>query len=109
MLMAIIEYALNPGAEDEFQALVGSLSPRLGEIDGFLGADAASSLLTAGYLYEISWWRDEAALAVWSRDPEHLHAKLRGRQALLKWYRVRVGPVAREMQFGEIPGARDAG
>ena len=104
MLMAIIEYALNPGAEDEFQSLVGTLAPKLGEIDGFLGADAAGSLLTPGYLYEISWWRDEDALAVWSRDPEHLHAKLRGRETLLKWYRVRVGAVAREMRFGAVPG-----
>ena len=104
MLMAIIEYALNPGAEDEFQALVGTLAPKLGEIDGFLGADAAGSLLTPGYLYEISWWRDDDALAVWSRDPEHLHAKLRGRETLLKWYRVRVGAVAREMRFGAVPG-----
>ena len=104
MLMAIIEYALNPGTEDEFQSLVGTLAPKLGEIDGFLGADAAGSLLTPGYLYEISWWRDEDALAVWSRDPEHLHAKLRGRETLLKWYRVRVGAVAREMRFGAVPG-----
>ena len=104
MLMAIIEYALNTGAEDEFQALVGTLAPKLGEIDGFLGADAAGILLTPGYLYEISWWRDEDALAVWSRDPEHLHAKLRGRETLLKWYRVRVGAVAREMRFGAVPG-----
>ena len=104
MLMAIIEYELNPGAESEFEALIGALSPKLGEIDGFLGAEAAASLQTPGSMYEISWWRDEEALAIWSRHPDHLHAKLRGRQALLKWYRVRVGPMARERQFGTMPG-----
>ena len=103
MLMATIEYELNPGVQAEFEQLSGELSPKLGEIDGFLGADAASSLLAPGRFYEISWWRDAAALAVWSRDPAHLHAKLRGREALLKWYRIRVGEVDRDWSFGPVP------
>ncbi len=104
MLMAIIEYELNPGVEEEFRALIGNLLPRLIEVDGFISADPAQSLVREGYCYEISYWRDAASLERWAHHPDHLHAKLRGREALLKWYRIRVGAVTRDWSVGEVPG-----
>jgi heme-degrading monooxygenase HmoA len=103
MLVAIIEYALNDDVETEFHALLGTLLPAVGAVDGFLGADAAASIGRAGCLYEISYWRDHAALASWARHPEHALAKARGRQRLLKWYRIRVAAIERDWAFGPVP------
>ena len=103
MLVAIIEYELNPGAQAEFEATIARLMPCLSEIDGFISADPAASLGSPGRFYEISWWRDAAALERWSRDPQHLQAKALGRHQLLKWYRIRVAEVGRDWQVGALP------
>ncbi len=103
MLMAIIEYEVNDGVDAEFRSTLGGLLPRVATIDGFLGAYPASSLTQPGRLYEISYWRDATALAAWSNDALHRQAKAEGRARLLKWYRIRVGEVARDWSFGEVP------
>lgn len=103
MLVAIIEYELNAGATAEFEAEIARLLPRLSTIEGFLGADPAASLATPGRCYEISYWRDAAALARWAHDVEHERTKARARETLLKWYRIRVAEVTRDWHFGELP------
>ncbi|MGR9093021.1 MAG: antibiotic biosynthesis monooxygenase family protein [Gammaproteobacteria bacterium] len=62
-------------------------------MDGFISADPASSLKHESLFYEVSYWRDEAALAAWASGLAHLDAKRRGRERLLKWYRIRVGDI----------------
>lgn len=101
--MAIIEFELTPGVEDEFHRLTQKLLLRLSEIDGFLGEDPAASLNHKGRMYEVSYWRDAEALAEWSRHLEHLAAKDQGRAKLLKWYRIRVGTVERDWTVGPAP------
>ncbi len=103
MLIAIIEYELNPGVQAEFEAEIGRLMPRLHAIDGFLQADAAASLGTPGRFYEISYWTDAASLERWAKDPAHLRAKVRGREALLRWYRIRIAEISRDWQVGVLP------
>ncbi|MSR14787.1 MAG: hypothetical protein EXR86_09555 [Gammaproteobacteria bacterium] len=103
MLMAIIEFELNDGADVEFRQLIEQLLPKLATIDGYLGASPAASLSHQGRMYEISYWRDATALARWTADPDHGHAMKRGRDSLLKWYRICVGEVARDWSVGPIP------
>ena len=103
MLMAIIEFELHVEVDGEFRAILDRLLPRLVTIDGFLGAYPSSSLTHPGRLYEISYWRDAAALARWAQDPDHQHAMQRGRESILKWYRIRVGEVTRDWSMGEVP------
>lgn len=103
MLMAIIEYELNAGVAGEFREILDRLLPRLALIDGFLGAYPSASLTHPGRQYEISYWRDAAALARWAQDPDHLHAMQRGRESVLRWYRIRVGEVTRDWSRGELP------
>lgn len=105
MLMAIIEYAMNPGVDEEFTSVISALQPELEQIDGFISADPASSLKHEGLFYEVSYWRDEAALAAWASNHAHLDAKQRGHERLLKWYRIRVGEVQRDWSHGDIPSA----
>jgi heme-degrading monooxygenase HmoA len=103
MLMAIIEFELNEGAEVEFRDLIDKLQPKLNAIDGFIGAYPSASLTHEGRMYEISYWRDAAALARWTADPDHGHAMKRGRESLLKWYRIRVGEIDRDWTVGPVP------
>jgi len=103
MLIAIIEYETNAGVDEEFSATLAGLLPRLGSIDGFIGAYPAKSLTHAGRLYEISYWRDATALNSWANDALHVKAQADGRSRLLKWYRIRVADVTRDWHFGELP------
>lgn len=108
MLMAIIEFEMNAGAEEEFGGLIGGLNTQLASIDGFISADPAASLNHAGLMYEVSYWRDAQALAVWARDPLHQQAMQAGRERLLKWYRIRVAEVTRDWSAGSIPAGNPA-
>jgi heme-degrading monooxygenase HmoA len=108
MLMAIIEYEMNAGVEEEFGGLIAGLNAQLETIDGFISADPASSLNHAGLMYEISYWRDADALAVWAADPLHQQAMQAGRERLLKWYRIRVAEVDRDWSVGDIPADNPA-
>jgi heme-degrading monooxygenase HmoA len=108
MLMAIIEYEMNPGTEEEFGSLLGGLDRQLETIEGFISADAATSLKHIGMTYEVSYWRDADALVTWARDPVHGVAIQAGRDRLLKWYRIRVGEVTRDWTMGDIPADNPA-
>lgn len=108
MLVAIIEFELNAGMQDETMSLMGALQPALERIDGFISADSAGSMKHDGMLYEISYWRDAAALKAWSLDALHADAMKAGRERLLKWYRIRVAEVTRDWQVGEIPAENPA-
>ncbi len=101
--MAIIEFELQPGVEEEFEGWVATLTPDLETIEGFLGADPAKSLGHEGQLYEISYWNDATALERWSEHLRHGEAKAAGRDRLLKWYRIRVGEVERDWSVGPVP------
>lgn len=103
MLMAIIEFELHEGVEADFESVAEGLAPHLESIDGFLGADPASSIGHAGRRYEISYWRDPQALATWSDHAEHGVAKRLGHDRFLKWYRIRVGTVERDWDWGPAP------
>ena len=96
MLMAIIEFEMNPGVEQEFTSLIGGLNTQIETIDGYISSDPASSLNHAGMMYEVSYWRDAQALAKWASDPLHQQAMRAGNERLLKWYRIRVGEVQRD-------------
>ena len=66
MLVAIIEFEMNPGTQEEFSGLIGGLQSQVETIDGFISADPAASLNNDGMMYEISYWRDAEALAAWA-------------------------------------------
>ena len=108
MLMAIIEFEMNPGVEQEFTSLIGGLYTQIETIDGYISSDPASSLNHAGMMYEVSYWRDAQALAKWASDPLHQQAMRAGNERLLKWYRIRVGEVQRDWSMGTIPAGNPA-
>jgi len=60
---------------------------------GFLGVESARG--ADGLGITVSYWRDEAAVAAWKRDPAHQQAQRAGRETWYAAYHVRVAQVAR--------------
>jgi heme-degrading monooxygenase HmoA len=108
MLMAIIEFEMNAGTQEEFGSLIAGLATQIETIDGYISSDPAASLNHDGVMYEISYWRDTDALAAWAADPLHKDAMKAGNERLLKWYRIRVGEVDRDWSMGNIPSGNPA-
>ena len=75
----------------------GAMADRMVELgsnyDGFLGIDSARG--ADGLGITVSYWRDEAAIAVWKRDTEHQKAQRGGQQTWYADYEVRVAKVER--------------
>ena len=82
------------------------------EGDGYAETDAAMSALAAkqpGYLgvesaragvgITVSYWRDEASIAAWKREAQHVLAQREGRARWYERYRLRVARVERDTTF----------
>ena len=63
----------------------GAMAERMAELaaqqPGYLGADSVRD--ASGIGITVSYWRDEAAIAAWKRQAEHLVAQRRG---IAEWY-----------------------
>ena len=63
---------------------------------GYLGAESARD--DSGFGITVSYWRDEASIAAWKRQAEHLQAQRLGRSRWYAHYELRVARV--EMAYG---------
>ena len=80
MLIAIAEFVVRPGAENEFQTTLEAMQRRVKSIEGYLGEEPCQSLTDQGKLVTISYWRDAAeAHRLIARN------KVIGNIALLPW------------------------
>jgi heme-degrading monooxygenase HmoA len=104
MIMCVIEFGTIPGMEERNRALVTEMLKESAKIDGFisketfLGRDQPSKVIT------ISYWKDEASLDRWMKDPEHRRVIPIGRNELFTHYSIRVAEVKREKSWRK-PGA----
>lgn len=57
------------------------------------------SSFEAGIEIAISYWKDEASIALWKQDIEHLAAQQNGRNAWYKNYRVQVAKIERDYHY----------
>lgn len=68
---------------------------------GFLGIDSARGADGVGIT--VCYWRDEASILAWKRDPEHLRAQHAGMAAWYERYDVRIARVERAYGFAREP------
>lgn len=61
--------------------------------DGFLGIESVRGADGVGIT--VSYWRDEASILAWKRDPEHQKAQRGGQEAWYAHYEVRIAKVER--------------
>lgn len=62
---------------------------------GFLGVESARA--ADGFGLTVSYWRDEAAIAAWKAQAEHLEAQRLGRETWYEAFAVRVCRVERAL------------
>ena len=60
---------------------------------GCLGAESTRD--AEGFGITVSYWRDEASIAAWKRDAEHLVAQQLGRERWYEHYALRIARVER--------------
>jgi heme-degrading monooxygenase HmoA len=68
---------------------------------GFLGMDSARG--ADGLGITVCYWRDEASILAWKRDPEHLKAQRGGIETWYERYEVRIAKVERAYGFAREP------
>jgi heme-degrading monooxygenase HmoA len=93
MIAVISELWPNAGKEDEYFALSLALRPSLEAIDGFISAERFKCATEPGKYLSFSLWRDEASLSEWRNLEEHRLIMAKGRNGVLRDYRIRVAHV----------------
>jgi heme-degrading monooxygenase HmoA len=77
---------------------------RMGELAaaqlGFLGVEYSTD--PEGFEITVSYWRDEAAIAAWKAQVDHLIAQETGRARWYAGYTIRVARVERAYGFGQV-------
>jgi heme-degrading monooxygenase HmoA len=101
MIAVIFELWPNDQQESRYFDLAAQLRSDLDGIDGFISIERFESLATAGKYLSLSFWRDEAAVAVWRNRDAHRAAQSAGRAGVLSHYRLRVAQVLRDYGLHE--------
>ena len=91
-------FVANPTQDrQDYAETAGRMVQLASQMPGFLGLEAAHER-TGGEIV-VSYWRDEAAIARWKQEAEHLVAQRRGREQWYAGYVVRVAKVERAYSF----------
>ena len=67
---------------------------------GYLGVESARD--GTGFGITVSYWTDDASIAAWKRDIEHLEAQSTGKREWYTQFETRVAKVERAYSFSSI-------
>ncbi len=101
MIAVIFEVTMRDGKADDYFELAASLKPILEGIDGFISVERFESTTNPGKYVSLSFWRDEAAVAVWREQAEHGKAQDRGKSEIFADFRIRVASVLRDYSLAD--------
>ncbi len=101
MLAVIFEVEMNPGRDQDYFALAGSLRPELEAIDGFISVERFRSVTDEGKYVSLSFWRDEEAVKKWREHAEHRIAQAQGKKTIIADFRIRVAEVVRDYTLAD--------
>ena len=96
MIAVLFEAWSAHGQQDRYLDLAAALRPELDRTDGFISIERFESLAEAGKLLSLSFWRDEAAVAVWRNTATHRATQGDGRDGVFRDYRLRIAEVVRD-------------
>ena len=96
MIAVIFEVWPAEGGRQTYLDTAAQLRPLLDGIDGFISIERFVSLSEPAKLLSLSFWRDEAAVATWRNLEAHRTAQSKGRNGVLRDYRLRVAAVLRD-------------
>jgi heme-degrading monooxygenase HmoA len=92
MIAVISEVWPYPERRNDYFALAEELRSTLQTINGFISAERFETSEPGKYI-SLSFWRDEEALALWRNLPQHRAIMAKGRDSILRDYRIRVTKV----------------
>jgi len=101
---AVIFSSLRTAGERGYGAMAERMVELAHEQPGFLGIESARG--ADGLGITVSYWRDEASIAAWKRNAEHLVAQARGRREWYASFELRVARVERAYALAPAGGAR---
>ncbi|NCF27793.1 MAG: antibiotic biosynthesis monooxygenase [Gammaproteobacteria bacterium] len=101
MLAVIFEVEMNPGRDQDYFALAGSLRPELEAIDGFISVERFRSVTNESKYVSLSFWRDEEAVKKWREHAEHRVAQAQGKKTIIADFRIRVAEVVRDYTLAD--------
>ena len=84
-----------------YEAMADKLMRLAHEQPGCLGAESVRA--DTGFGITVSYWRDEASIAAWKANVEHLAAQRLGKERWYEHYELRVARV--ERAYGDPPVA----
>ncbi len=101
MFAVIFEVEMNPGRDQDYFDLAGSLKPELEAVDGFISVERFRSMSNEGKYVSVSFWRDEDAVKRWREHAEHRIAQARGKKEIFADFRIRVAEVVRDYTLAD--------
>jgi heme-degrading monooxygenase HmoA len=101
VLAVIFEVEMNPGRDQDYFALAGSLRPELEAIDGFISVERFRSVTNESKYVSLSFWRDEEAVKKWREHAEHRVAQAQGKKTIIADFRIRVAEVVRDYTLAD--------
>jgi heme-degrading monooxygenase HmoA len=101
VLAVIFEVEMNPGRDQDYFALAGSLRPELEAIDGFISVERFRSVTNEAKYVSLSFWRDEEAVKNWREHAEHRIAQAQGKKTIIADFRIRVAEVVRDYTLAD--------
>ena len=101
MFAVIFEVWPAPGQRDTYLQMAANLRERLQQMDGFVSIERFESLSEPGKMLSLSFWRDEASLAVWRQVEAHRRAQAAGRDHVFQDYHLRIAEVVRDYGMAE--------
>jgi heme-degrading monooxygenase HmoA len=101
VIAVIFEVWPADGARGHYLDIAAELRPLLDGIEGFVSIERFVSLNDPEKLLSLSFWRDEAAVAAWRNTEAHRAAQSKGRNGVLRAYRLRVADVMRDYGLSE--------
>ena len=101
MLAVIFEVEMNPGRDQDYFELAGSLRTELEAIDGFVSVERFQSVSNEGKYVSVSFWRDEEAVKTWREHAEHRLVQAQGKKEIFADFRIRVAEVIRDYTLAD--------
>ncbi|MSU22641.1 MAG: antibiotic biosynthesis monooxygenase [Opitutus sp.] len=90
---AVIFTSRRSDGDHGYDAMAARMVELGSSYDGFLGIESVRG--EDGVGITVSYWRDEASILAWKRDPEHQKAQRGGQEAWYASYEVRIAKVER--------------
>ena len=98
MMVVIVEFELQAGAEVEFETASQQMQEQVKKYDGCLGEAPCSSIENENIFVTLFYWRDRESIKAWRDDPQHVEIQHLGREKIFAWYKIRVCEI--ERQYG---------